>query len=86
MTANQYPSQAQRCLYDLIRASAPGVRVVRELGAGAAGEVAAGGANLDLTALGPSGPVWQVGYVTTSESVVTPAARALIRELRPYRA
>lgn len=37
---------------------------------------------VDITDLGPDGPVRQVGYVTTSESASTLAVRALIRELR----
>lgn len=35
-----------------------------------------------LTALGPSGPVRRVGYVTTPEFAATLSVRALIRELR----
>lgn len=37
---------------------------------------------VDITDLGPGGPVRQVGYVTTAESASTLAVRALIRELR----
>ncbi|WP_328961515.1 LysR family transcriptional regulator [Streptomyces virginiae] len=37
---------------------------------------------VDITDLGPAGPVRQVGYVTTAESASTLAVRALIRELR----
>ncbi|MBT1189038.1 LysR family transcriptional regulator [Streptomyces sp. CJ_13] len=37
---------------------------------------------VDITGLGPSGPVRRVGYVTTPESASTLAVRALIRELR----
>ncbi|MEU7604579.1 LysR family transcriptional regulator [Streptomyces sp. NPDC041003] len=37
---------------------------------------------VDITHLGPGGPVRQVGYVTTAESASTLAVRALIRELR----
>ncbi|KMO98264.1 LysR family transcriptional regulator [Streptomyces roseus] len=37
---------------------------------------------VDVTGLGPSGPVRRVGYVTTPESASTLAVRALIRELR----
>ncbi|MGW8502436.1 LysR family transcriptional regulator [Streptomyces sp. CLCI03] len=37
---------------------------------------------VDITDLGPSGPVRQVGYVTTAESASTLAVWALIRELR----
>ncbi|MFJ6481713.1 MULTISPECIES: LysR family transcriptional regulator [unclassified Streptomyces] len=37
---------------------------------------------VDITDLGPGGPVREVGYVTTSESASTLAVRALIRELR----
>ncbi|WP_328763804.1 MULTISPECIES: LysR family transcriptional regulator [unclassified Streptomyces] len=37
---------------------------------------------VDITGLGPSGPVRHVGYVTTPESASTLAVRALIRELR----
>ncbi|MFF4424617.1 LysR family transcriptional regulator [Streptomyces sp. NPDC001549] len=37
---------------------------------------------VDITDLGPGGPVRQVGYVTTVESASTLAVRALIRELR----
>ncbi|MFE2168924.1 LysR family transcriptional regulator [Streptomyces sp. NPDC059447] len=37
---------------------------------------------VDITCLGPEGPVRRVGYVTTSESAATLAVRALIRELR----
>ncbi|MFF4322437.1 LysR family transcriptional regulator [Streptomyces sp. NPDC001568] len=37
---------------------------------------------VEITALGPRGPVRQVGYVTTPESASTLAVRALIRELR----
>ncbi|MFE5811551.1 LysR substrate-binding domain-containing protein [Streptomyces sp. NPDC056491] len=37
---------------------------------------------VDVTDLGPERPVRQVGYVTTAESALTLAARALIRELR----
>ncbi|MEV0985754.1 LysR family transcriptional regulator [Streptomyces sp. NPDC049949] len=39
-------------------------------------------AAVDITGLGPSGPVRHVGYVTTPESASTLAVRALIRELR----
>lgn len=39
-------------------------------------------ADVDITGLGPSGPVRHVGYVTTPESASTLAVRALIRELR----
>ncbi|MFJ3199773.1 LysR family transcriptional regulator [Streptomyces sp. NPDC086989] len=41
---------------------------------------------VDITGLGPSGPVRRVGYVTTPESASTLAVRALIRELRSERA
>lgn len=37
---------------------------------------------VDVTGLGPQGPVRRVGYVTTPESAATLAVRALIRELR----
>ncbi|KOU15447.1 LysR family transcriptional regulator [Streptomyces sp. WM6368] len=37
---------------------------------------------VDITGLGPGGPVRQVGYVTTAEAASTLAVRALIRELR----
>ncbi|WP_200904361.1 LysR family transcriptional regulator [Streptomyces yangpuensis] len=37
---------------------------------------------VEITGLGPQGPVRQVGYVTTTESAATLAVRALIRELR----
>ncbi|MFE9635450.1 LysR family transcriptional regulator [Streptomyces sp. NPDC006463] len=37
---------------------------------------------VDITGLGPRGPVRRVGYVTTPESASTLAVRALIRELR----
>ncbi|MFE2479642.1 LysR substrate-binding domain-containing protein [Streptomyces sp. NPDC059389] len=37
---------------------------------------------VDITGLGPSGPVRRVGYVTTPESASTLVVRALIRELR----
>lgn len=37
---------------------------------------------VDITGLGPRGPVRNVGYVTTPESAATLAVRALIRELR----
>ncbi|MFB6614365.1 LysR family transcriptional regulator [Streptomyces sp. NPDC085524] len=37
---------------------------------------------VDITCLGPGGPVRRVGYVTTPESAATLAVRALIRELR----
>ncbi|MFD6891320.1 LysR family transcriptional regulator [Streptomyces sp. NPDC059957] len=37
---------------------------------------------VDVTGLGPKGPVRRVGYVTTPESAATLAVRALIRELR----
>ncbi|MFE3789445.1 LysR family transcriptional regulator [Streptomyces goshikiensis] len=37
---------------------------------------------VDITGLGPSGPVRRVGYVTAPESASTLAVRALIRELR----
>ncbi|MFE4636380.1 LysR family transcriptional regulator [Streptomyces sp. NPDC056773] len=37
---------------------------------------------VDVTGLGPEGPVRHVGYVTTPESAGTLAVRALIRELR----
>ncbi|MFD7560007.1 LysR family transcriptional regulator [Streptomyces sp. NPDC059835] len=37
---------------------------------------------VDVTCLGPEGPVRRVGYVTTPESASTLAIRALIRELR----
>ncbi|MFE3937147.1 LysR substrate-binding domain-containing protein, partial [Streptomyces goshikiensis] len=37
---------------------------------------------VDITGLGPSGPVRHVGYVTAPESASTLAVRALIRELR----
>ncbi|MFI7352539.1 LysR family transcriptional regulator [Streptomyces avidinii] len=40
---------------------------------------------VDITDLGPGGPVRQVGYVTTAESASTLAVRALIRELRSER-
>ncbi|MFE2550467.1 LysR family transcriptional regulator [Streptomyces sp. NPDC059355] len=40
---------------------------------------------VDITGLGPSGPVRRVGYVTTPESASTLAVRALIRELRSER-
>ncbi|MFD7083256.1 LysR family transcriptional regulator [Streptomyces sp. NPDC002181] len=41
---------------------------------------------VDVTGLGPSGPVRRVGYVTTPESASTLAVRALIRELRSEKA
>ncbi|MFE3581979.1 LysR family transcriptional regulator [Streptomyces vinaceus] len=41
---------------------------------------------VDITGLGPSGPVRRVGYVTTPESASTLAVRALIRELRSGKA
>ncbi|WP_030159087.1 LysR family transcriptional regulator [Streptomyces sp. NRRL S-244] len=41
---------------------------------------------VDITGLGPSGPVRRVGYVTTTESAATLAVRALIRELRSEKA
>ncbi|MFE6846142.1 LysR family transcriptional regulator [Streptomyces sp. NPDC057686] len=37
---------------------------------------------VDITGLGPSGPVRRVGYVTTPELAATLGVRALIRELR----
>ncbi|MER7467741.1 LysR family transcriptional regulator [Streptomyces sp. NPDC097981] len=37
---------------------------------------------VDITGLGPSGPVRRVGYVTTPELAATFGVRALIRELR----
>ncbi|MFE9565229.1 LysR family transcriptional regulator [Streptomyces sp. NPDC006487] len=37
---------------------------------------------VEVTGLGPEGPVRRVGYVTTPESAATLAVRALIRELR----
>lgn len=37
---------------------------------------------VDVTGLGPEGPVRRVGYVTTPESAATLTVRALIRELR----
>lgn len=37
---------------------------------------------VEVTGLGPQGPVRRVGYVTTPESAATLAVRALIRELR----
>ncbi|MFJ7267826.1 LysR family transcriptional regulator [Streptomyces sp. NPDC099050] len=37
---------------------------------------------VDITGLGPEGPVRRVGYVTAPESAATLAVRALIRELR----
>ncbi|MFJ8214737.1 LysR family transcriptional regulator [Streptomyces sp. NPDC096033] len=37
---------------------------------------------VEIAALGPQGPVRQVGYVTTPESAATLAVRGLIRELR----
>ncbi|MEV0413327.1 LysR family transcriptional regulator [Streptomyces sp. NPDC050448] len=37
---------------------------------------------VDITGLGPSGPVRRVGYVTTPEFAATLGVRALIRELR----
>ncbi|WP_407837077.1 LysR family transcriptional regulator [Streptomyces sp. DSM 116496] len=37
---------------------------------------------VDVTGLGPEGPVRRVGYVTTPESAATLSVRALIRELR----
>ncbi len=37
---------------------------------------------VDVTGLGPQGPVRRVGYVTTAESAATLTVRALIRELR----
>uniref|UniRef100_A0AAU2JTY3 LysR family transcriptional regulator n=1 Tax=Streptomyces sp. NBC_00049 TaxID=2903617 RepID=A0AAU2JTY3_9ACTN len=40
---------------------------------------------VDITGLGPQGPVRRVGYVTTPESASTLAVRALIRELRSER-
>ncbi|MFD9409427.1 LysR family transcriptional regulator [Streptomyces sp. NPDC059989] len=40
------------------------------------------GPAVQITGLGPSGPVRRVGYVTTPESAATLAVRALIRELR----
>ncbi|MFD5508015.1 LysR family transcriptional regulator [Streptomyces sp. NPDC127051] len=41
---------------------------------------------VDITGLGPSGPVRRVGYVTTPEFASTLAVRALIRELRSEKA
>lgn len=53
-----------------------GMAILPELSLREAGE------GVDITGLGPSGPVRQVGYVTTPESAATLAVRALIRELR----
>ncbi|MDJ0379527.1 LysR family transcriptional regulator [Streptomyces sp. G-G2] len=41
---------------------------------------------VEITGLGPRGPVRRVGYVTTPESAATLAVRALIRELRAEKA
>ncbi|MFJ2591518.1 LysR family transcriptional regulator [Streptomyces erythrochromogenes] len=40
---------------------------------------------VEITGLGPQGPVRQVGYVTTAEAASTLTIRALIRELRSER-
>ncbi|MFJ7264306.1 LysR family transcriptional regulator [Streptomyces globosus] len=53
-----------------------GMAIMPELSLREAGEAVA------VTGLGPSGPVRNVGYVTTPESASTIAVRALIRELR----
>ncbi|MEV4195819.1 LysR family transcriptional regulator [Streptomyces toxytricini] len=53
-----------------------GMAIMPELSLREAGETVA------VTGLGPSGPVRNVGYVTTPESSSTVAVRALIRELR----
>ncbi|GAA2656498.1 MULTISPECIES: LysR family transcriptional regulator [Streptomyces] len=53
-----------------------GMAIMPELSLREAGEA------VDITDLGPGGPVRQVGYVTTPESAATLAVRALIRELR----
>ncbi|MCY0934529.1 LysR family transcriptional regulator [Streptomyces sp. H34-S4] len=53
-----------------------GMAILPELSLRGAGEA------VEITDLGPSGPVRQVGYVTTPESAATLAVRALIRELR----
>ncbi|MGW6709832.1 LysR family transcriptional regulator [Streptomyces sp. NPDC054956] len=53
-----------------------GMAIMPELSLREAGEA------VDITGLGPQGPVRQVGYVTTPESAATLAVRALIRELR----
>ncbi|MEU5064247.1 MULTISPECIES: LysR family transcriptional regulator [Streptomyces] len=40
---------------------------------------------VEITGLGPRGPMRQVGYVTTAEAAATHTVRALIRELRSER-
>lgn len=53
-----------------------GMAILPELSLREAGEA------VEITDLGPSGPVRQVGYVTTPELAATLVVRALIRELR----
>ncbi|MEU9301076.1 LysR family transcriptional regulator [Streptomyces sp. NPDC048269] len=53
-----------------------GMAIMPELSLREAGDA------VDITGLGPRGPVRRVGYVTTPESASTLAVRALIRELR----
>ncbi|MEW2416889.1 LysR family transcriptional regulator [Streptomyces sp. NPDC046866] len=57
-----------------------GMAIMPELSLREAGDA------VDITDLGPAGPVRQVGYVTTPESAATLAVRALIRELRSEQA
>lgn len=57
-----------------------GMAILPELSLREAGEA------VEITDLGPSGPVRQVGYVTTPESAATLGVRALIRELRSAKA
>lgn len=54
----------------------PGMAILPELSPREAAEV------VEITHPGPQGPLRRVGYVTTPESAVTLADRALIRELR----
>ncbi|MFD8952211.1 LysR family transcriptional regulator [Streptomyces xanthophaeus] len=57
-----------------------GMAIMPELSLREAGDA------VEITGLGPRGPVRQVGYVTTPESAATVAVRALIRELRSEKA
>ncbi|MEU9105492.1 LysR family transcriptional regulator [Streptomyces xanthophaeus] len=57
-----------------------GMAILPELSLREAGDA------VEITGLGPRGPVRQVGYVTTPESAATVAVRALIRELRSEKA
>ncbi|MGW6941488.1 LysR family transcriptional regulator [Streptomyces xanthophaeus] len=57
-----------------------GMAIMPELSLREAGDA------VEITGLGPRGPVRQVGYVTTPESAATVAIRALIRELRSEKA